>query len=451
LINKIENLANTQAEAGIIATLIAHPDFLLYSEQLKPNYFFDTTNSCLFWAITELYKAKITTIDGYNLITVIDSNKAIKKKIGEEITPDNINVILSLSEYIARDTSEEYKNLVNIVSELAFKRKMFNDLEVCRNQCFKEDCTVSDLHKTIQSKIDDAAVNFITSEVRPFTEIVYELWEETKSRFNITTDGGYSSKFPSANEYFTYEPNELVLCAAKRKRGKSIFALNEAVHKLRNQIGVIYIDTELTDRLFNERLIAHLAQVEFKKLRRGQFTDEEAIRIKDSLKLMTKVTFYHLHMPTWDKDKLYLIAKKLKRDKGTTFFVFDHLKTTSSVDSSQAYHELGGKVNFLKDIICGELGYAGLALAQLNRAGDIGDSFKLEQEVSTVINIEKKTDEEIATHGRECGNYKLFVKANRNGNEMDDIETDYIDLMFYGNLCSFSEAQQHEVPQTPYD
>lgn len=135
MINKIENLANTQAEAGIIATLIAHPDFLLYSEQLKPNYFFDTTNSCLFWAITELYKAKITTIDGYNLITVIDSNKAIKKKIGEEITPDNINVILSLSEYIARDTSEEYKNLVNIVSELAFKRKMFNDLEVCRNQC----------------------------------------------------------------------------------------------------------------------------------------------------------------------------------------------------------------------------------------------------------------------------------------------------------------------------
>lgn len=352
-----------------------------------------------------------------------------------------------MSEYIARDTAQEYKKLVDTVSELAFKRRIFKDLDSCKNDCFKEDCTISDIHKTIQKKIDDATVNFVTSDVKPFGDIVFDLWKETTSRFDVSGESGYCSKFPSAKEYFTYEPNELVLCAAKRKRGKSLYALNEATHKMNSGIGVVYIDTELTDRLFNERLLAHLSQIEFKRLRRGTFDQNEAQRIKDSLIWISKQTFYHLHMPIWDKEKLYLIAKKLKRDKNTTFFVFDHLKTTDSLDSGQAYHELGRKVNFLKDVICGELGYAGLALSQLNRSGDIGDSFKLEQEVSTVINIEKKTEEEILVHGKQCGNYKLFVKANRNGNEMDDIATEFIDLMFLGNLCSFEEAEQH--PQNP--
>jgi len=450
-IQNIEILSDTQSEAGIIATLIAHPDFLLYSEQMKPNYFLDTTNACLFWAISELYKQNITNIDAYNLISTIDSNKAIKKQIGEEVTTENIKDILSLSVYIARDTSEEYKKLVSNVSDFAFKRKLHKDLTLCQNDCFKEDYDISELQKKVQKRLDDVSVNFITSEIKSFKEIVNDLWEETTKRFTVTNDGGYSSKFPSAMEYFSYEPNELVLCAAPRKRGKSMFSLNESVDKLRKGLGVIYIDTELTDRLFNERLVSHLSQVEFKRLKRGLFNGEEAERIKESLIWIGKQNFYHIHMTTWDKDKLYLICKKLKRDCNTTFFVYDHLKSTNSTDSSQSYHELGNKVNFLKDTICGELGYAGLCLSQLNRAGDIGDSYKIEQEVSTVLNLFKKTEEEIARDGNECGNYKLFVKANRNGNEMDDVANDFIDLMFRGNLCDFSEAKQHTVPKTPFD
>ena len=154
-------------------------------------------------------------------------------------------------------------------------------------------------------------------------------------------------------------------------------------------------------------------------------------------------------MTSWDKDKIYLICKKLKRDENTTFIVYDHLKTTNSADSSQGYHELGGKVNFLKDIICGELGYAGLCLAQLNRTGDIGDSFKLEQEVSTVINLVKKTEDEIMRDGADCGNYKLFVKLNRNGEQMSDPETEYIDIFFDGNICTFKQAGQHNKTELP--
>lgn len=424
----------------------------MYSDQLKQDAFFDTTNGCIFVAISELYNNKIENIDAYNLTAIINENAKLKSQLGEDFTVDCINDIISFSTHIARHTSAEYEKLVSTVLEFAFKRRLFVDLEKSKADCFAKGITISDLHKSVQERVDDATVSFATSEIKPYKDIIEGLWDETQARFNIIADSGYSSKFTSANEYFTYELGELVLISAQRKRGKSMFALNETVHKLNNGIGVLYIDTELQDRLFNERLLAYMSQIEFKKLRKGDFTDEEKTRIHNSLKIMKKANFYHVHMPRWDKDKIYLLAKKLKRNFGVTFFVYDHLKTTDSKDASMAYHELGTKVNFIKDIICGELGYAGLTLAQLNRVGDIGDSYKLEQEVSTVANLIKKSEDEIMRDTPDCGNYKLFVKANRNGNEMDDPEQEYIDLMFRGNLCSFMQAtKQHTITASPFE
>ena len=433
-----------------MATIINHPDFLLYSEKLTQDSFFDTTNGCLFVAISELYNNKIENIDTYNLITAINNNLKLKKQLGDDFSVDTISDIISFSVHIARHTSSEYTKLVDTVVNFAFKRRLHKDLEKCQIDCFKDEISIADLHKSVQDKIDEATVNFVTSDVKPYKDIVGELWNQTQDRFNIAIDSGYASKFVSAREYFTYEPGELVLVSAKRKRGKSMFALNEAVHKLESGIGVLYVDTELQDRLFNERLLSYLSGVEFKKLRKGDFSESQKADIEKAIKFIKKSNFFHVHMPRWDKDKLYLLAKKLMRNYKTTFFVFDHLKTTDSKDASTAYHELGSKVNFIKDVICGELGYAGLTLAQLNRAGDIGDSYKLEQEVSTVATLEKKTEDEITKDTPDCGNYKLFIKANRNGNEMDDIDSEYIDLMFRGNLCKFEEVTQHNAPPDPF-
>lgn len=422
----------------------------MYSEQITEDSFFDTTNGCLFTAISELYSSKIENVDAYNLMTAINGNLKLKKQLGEDFTVETITDIISFSVHIARHTSSEYMKLVDTVVNFAFKRRLHKDLVKCQLDCFKDEISIADLHKSVQDKIDEATVSFVTSDVKPYKDIVGDLWAQTQERFNITGDSGYASKFVAAREYFTYEPGELVLVSAKRKRGKSMFALNEAVHKLQSGIGVLYIDTELQDRLFNERLLAYLSGVEFKNLRKGSFSAEQRADIEKAIKFVKKANFFHVHMPRWDKDKLYLLAKKLMRNYGTTFVVFDHLKTTDSKDASTAYHELGSKVNFIKDILCGELGYAGLTLAQLNRSGDIGDSYKLEQEVSTVANLEKKTEDEMIRDTKECGNYKLFVKANRNGNEMDDIENEYIDLMFRGNICSFEEAKQHSAPPDPF-
>ena len=70
---------------------------------------------------------------------------------------------------------------------------------------------------------------------------------------------------------------------AKYKRGKSVFLLNEVVHKLRNGVPTLVCDTEMQTRLYTERLISHCTGIEVKRIKEGRYSDEEAIKIKECI------------------------------------------------------------------------------------------------------------------------------------------------------------------------
>ena len=63
--DKLEKLSDTQAEAGIIATLVYHPEFILHSDCLKAGYFYHKDNGCIYWAIDQLFKSGVENIDAF--------------------------------------------------------------------------------------------------------------------------------------------------------------------------------------------------------------------------------------------------------------------------------------------------------------------------------------------------------------------------------------------------
>lgn len=90
---------------------------------------------------------------------------------------------------------------------------------------------------------------------------------------------------------------------------------------------------------------------------------------------------------------------------------------------------------------------AGIGAVQATSTGKIADSAKIGRNASTIVLIERKTQEEIQRDGIECGNTKMRVVLNRNG--MQHSSDEYIDLAFNGNLISYEEAKQHTVLE-PY-
>ena len=423
----ISLISDNQAEAGVIATLVYHPEFILHTDYLRASYFYNVENGCIYWAIQELYKNGVDTIDAINITNMLNSNKAVKKKI-EEYNLTDMQEFISMSQFACRHTLEEYKLLVNNVVTMSFKRDLNKVVLEVQSACFNSDSDLNKLNSLVNTKINKLTEQYITSnEIELFGNRVDDLWKEICSR--RTEDGVYGipSKYERLNEYFTYEPGELVLLKARMKKGKS---------------------TEMQDRLFYERMLANLTGIEVKRIKNGRYSYEEGQKLEKTNEWIKKQPFVHIYTPQTTDEEIYAIHKILKYKMGLEFSIFDYIKS-NILSSSENYNALGARCDFLKNNIAGELNIAMLAGAQLNRANQVADSDKLERYVSASMLWRDKTTEELAKDTLDCGNFALTVDLNRMGEQQS--EDKYIDFKFDGNRMRIEQAKQHDSSSNPFE
>lgn len=442
---RAEDINSLESESGVIATLIQHPDFIFYSEQLLPMHFTNTGNKCMYMAVRNLVRDKgIFTIDPYNIVSYLNSSEKTKEFAGV-LTLDKLNELMEMSDVLARHTVEEYKLLANNVLDAAFRRNTFQKLRECEELCTKD--SVEDIEQKIYNTIDDLMLEYSTAnEVPQYKDLIDGCWEEIKSR----QGNGYAGipfKFKTLNEYATIEPGELFIFAAEAKQGKSMMLLNCAIDLLKQDLAVLYLDSELNTRLFTARVLAHLSGVEYKKLTSGAYNEDELKRIEQAKEWMKTRKFTHIYIPMFDQQSIYSAVKKVYHTQGIDVLIVDYFKGSGDGDAFDSYQELGRFVDLVKNKICGDMGICGVGAAQATVNGKVADSAKIGRNASTIALIQDKTPEEMEADGVECGNKKLRVILNRNG--MQHASGEYIDFQFDGNHISYEEAKQH-IPQTPY-
>lgn len=152
--NELEKLSDTQAEAGIIATLVYHPDFILHSDVLKAGYFYHKDNGCLYWAIDELIKAGVDNIDAFNISNMLQSNNAVKKTL-ESVNMPDMDEFIELCSDAARHTIAEYQLLVISVVTLAFKRDLYKLLNKLQKQTLTQELDLNQLNKIVYDSLED--------------------------------------------------------------------------------------------------------------------------------------------------------------------------------------------------------------------------------------------------------------------------------------------------------
>jgi len=434
----INDIKNIESEAGIIATILNNPEYVFYSEELKPNHFADTQNAYLYYAVCELAKRGIEKIDSYNITNILNAKESTKKQT-ETITIPALNELIELSGLISRNGVEEYKLLVKNVLDKAFRRDTYKKLVECEQLCF------SDSEKEIQQRIYDTLDNVMmdfssTTEIPEYKDVIDDLWKEIESR-QSNGFSGIPFKYKTLNDYCTIEPSELIIFGADTKVGKSMLLLNCAADLMKKNIPVLYIDSELNSRTFTNRLISHLTKIEFARIKFGKYSKEEKERIDKCRTWLKTRKFTHIYVPMFDAQTIYTAVKKVKHTQGLDVLIVDYFKSKGENDAFGTYQEMGKLVDMVKNQICGDMNIAGIGAAQATSAGKIADSAKISRNASTVIILERKTANEIEQDGFDCGNTKMRVILNRNGAQMTSDE--YIDLQFNGNLISYEEAKQH--------
>lgn len=439
-----EDMSRVDSEAGIIATLIHHPEFSFYSDRLLPNHFTNTENRIIYQALCSLAQSGVKTIDPYIIMQELQSKEATRRFV-DSVSVEQLYSLIENSDILCRDSTEAYMVLVNNVLDAAFRRDTYQQLKECQRLCLQQG--EGDIEQKIYSMLDDVMMEFSSAnDVPEYKDVVDTYWEEIKGR----QGSGYSGipfKFPALNEYATIERGELFIFGAEQKQGKSMMLLNCAVDLLKRGYAVLYLDSELNTRLFTARLLAHLSGIEYRRLTSGAYSEEDAGKIHEAIEWMKTRKFTHIYIPTFDIQSIYTTVNKVRHQQGLDVLIVDYFKGSGEGDAFNSYQELGRFVDTVKNKICGDMNIAGIGAAQANSTGRLADSAKIARNASTIAMITDKTPEEIEADGPECGNKKLRVVVNRNGAQMTQDE--YIDMMFDGNHISYEQAKQH-IPQTPF-
>lgn len=444
----LSKITDVNSEAVVIATLVYHPEFIMHTEYLKPGYFYNVENGCIYWAISELYKAGIDTIDALNISTMLDSNKAVKRKM-EEHNLTNMEEFIDLCSVAARDTLEEYKLAVSNVVTTAFKRDLAKAAMKIERLCLNEDMSLSQVNRSANDEINSVVEKYVfTNEISTLGDKLDDVWAEIESGWNDTGFAGLPSMIPELNNYVTYDPAELVLISGRMKTGKSAFMLCEGIRMLKNGVPVLYIDTEISDKLFTQRVLSCLTGIPGNDIKNGRLNNKQKQELKEARDWLKQQPLVHEYMTNPDEDEIYALCNILKYKINLGFVIYDYIKCDEA-DSSKTYNILGRMTDFLKNKIAGKLHVPVLAGAQLNRQEEIADSDKIYRYISTGLKWRPKTSEEIHEQGKECGNYALIVDINRNGDNMVDGE--WIDVVFDGSRMRIQQAPKQHVMANPFD
>ena len=446
----VSAISDSQAEAGVIATLISHPDFMLNVTYLEARHFYNVENGCLYWAIQTLHENGVDTIDALNISNILNSNKAVKKKI-EEYNLTNIQDFVELSKYAARDTLEEYKLLADNVVTLAFKRELNKVTLEIQRACFRDEVTLSDLNELVNDKISNLTSRFIVgSDSVLLGDKIDDIWEDICSRRNPDGTYGIPSVIPLFNEYFTFAKGELILLSARMKRGKSLYFMNEAVHKaIYNNVPTLYIDTEMSTTSFVKRVLANMTGIPVKRIEDGNYSEQDGQKIREAINKIKKAPLVHEYIPKFNAAQIEALCYKWKYKMNLQFLIYDYMKYMERGSASEISNALGSMCDFLKNTIAGKLDLAVLAGAQLNREDEVAASDAIERHCSTSVKWRMKEINELEADGLDGGNFCASVVLNRNGKQHG--EGEYIGINLDGDHMRVAQAKNQNHGNHPFE
>lgn len=440
-------LYDSKLEATAIATLIAHPDFLLIENNLRPTFFYEKENQCLVWAIQTLAMKGVETIDALNLENVMSSNAAVRR-IMEDHNLADLSQYVDLSKYAARGTYEEYKVVEDQIITYAFRRELQTFSISLGNQCENLDASLEDLNSFCNDGLTKIVDRYAygADSVR-LGDKIDAIWQDIVDK-RSPSGYGIPFKITRLNDYCTLVPGELTLVMGATGKGKSSFFLSECLHKsITLGVPTLLIDSELTDSVWLPRAIASVSGVTVHKVKTGLMTSDEQEKVKDAIEVLRKAPLVHEYVNTFDKFRIEGLVRKWKNKIGLGLVIFDYLKPGTMYGAAEISQSMGLAADFLKNVISTEISVPVIAgLQQNEQTGQVADSQKPTRYADTLLSWEEKSPELIQRDGVECGNFKISVYKNRNG--MTTIgDDDYLDVLFSKNIMRISDAKQHEMPE----
>jgi replicative DNA helicase len=224
-----------------------------------------------------------------------------------------------------------------------------------------------------------------------------------------------------------FQPNDLVILAARPAMGKTAFALNIAQNIAKTGRSVAIISLEMSKEQLVERMFSALLGVDSWKIKSGKLSEEDFMRIGTVMDELYAMKIFIDDSVGNSISELRSKARRLQMEHGLDMIIVDYLQLMTVNGTSGS---LTNRVNEISEIsrslkaLARELRVPIMALSQLSRAvemrpvkipqlSDLRESGAIEQDADVVMMMYREDYYE--EDSDRAGMADIFIRKHRSG------------------------------------
>ncbi|MBL8978910.1 MAG: DnaB-like helicase C-terminal domain-containing protein, partial [Gemmatimonadetes bacterium] len=252
-----------------------------------------------------------------------------------------------------------------------------------------------------------------------------------------------------------FQPNDLIIVAARPSMGKTAFCLNVAAHAAESGKGVAVFSLEMSKESLVQRLLCAEARVDSQRVRRGTLSDADFTMLARAAGVLASCPIWIDDTPALTLLEMRSKARRLRMENEVGLVIVDYLQLMRSPSYAENRVQEISDISRSLKALARELEVPVIALSQLSRASeqrggerkpilsDLRDSGAIEQDADIVLFIHRsEMYEPVDKDGNSNeGKAELIVAKHRNG------PTGHLDLYFHKQFTRFASMSEREEPQ----
>lgn len=381
---------NIEAEQAVLGAIFISEDALVTaSERLTPEDFYRASHQRIFSVMLSLAERG----EPVDLITV--TSELQDKKWLEEI--GGVSYLSDLASSVPTAANVEY--YCQIVEEKSLLRRLIRVATNIASEGYSEDDDVDSILSDAEKNILEVAQRKNVSSFVSIKDVLIETFDKIEMLHNQSGEiTGIPTGFTELDRMTAgFQPNDLIIVAARPSVGKTAFALNisqNVATKTDENVAIFSLEMG-ADQLVMRMLCAE-GNIDSQRLRTGNLEEEDWQKLTMAMGTLSKAGIYIDDTPGIKVSEIRAKCRRLKQEKGLGLIMIDYLQLIQGDKrTNEGRQQEVSEISRSLKALARELEVPVIALSQLSRGveqrqdkrpmmSDIRESGSIEQDADIV-------------------------------------------------------------------
>lgn len=431
---------NIEAEQSVLGSMLLDRNAIVdVSEVLKGDEFYKESHRILYDSIIEIFDKE----EPVDIVTIVD----LLKSKGTLEAVGGVSYISGLVTSVPTTANAKY--YAKIVEEKSTLRRLILASNGIIDDCYTQQEEVEDVLSFAEKSIFDIAQKKSRQDFEHLSTIIAKSFDDFeklyKNKGQIT---GIPTGFTEVDMKTSgFQKGDFILVAARPSMGKTAFALNIALYAaLRAQKSVAVFSLEMSKEQLAYRMLCSEANVDMLKLRTGDISEEDWIKLARAAGPMANGNIYIDDTAGISISEIRSKCRRLKLEKGLDLVIIDYLQLMSGNRRTENRQQEVSEISRGLKAIAKEIEVPVISLSQLSRApeiradhrpilSDLRESGSIEQDADIVMFLYR--DEYYNKDTDKKNMAEVIIAKQRNG------PTGSTDLAWLGQYTKFGNLDRY--------